>query len=261
MMPFKVYNNQKEAISARDIREDIMPRAALQLYSIKEIAEQDFYHALHIAKQVGYDGVEFAGFYGKEAIETKKYIDDLGILPAGSHSGLNSIVDKFNETMEYNSIIGNKYVVVPYLSDKFHTADGIKIAAEYLNIASQNAKKYGIKIGYHNHAFEFSIIEEDKRLFDILAENTVNDIVLEIDTYWAVKGGADPIEYCKKYSDRLDLLHFKDISKEGKDIEVGKGIIDFPAILKTSDKINWCVMEQEKFVIPMEKVLQSAANI
>ena len=62
---------------AKDIREEIMPKTALQLYSIKEIAEQDFYHALHIAKQIGYDGVEFAGFFGKEAIETKKYIDCL----------------------------------------------------------------------------------------------------------------------------------------------------------------------------------------
>ena len=70
-----------------------MPKAALQLYSIKEIAEQDFYHAIHIAKQVGYDGVEFAGFYGKEAIETKKYLDDLDILPAGSHVGLSAVVD------------------------------------------------------------------------------------------------------------------------------------------------------------------------
>ncbi len=237
-----------------------MPRTALQLYSIKEIAEQDFYHALHIAKQVGYDGVEFAGFYGKEAIETKKYIDDLGILPAGSHSGLNSVVDKFNETMEYNSFIGNSYVVVPYISDKFHTADGIKTVAEYLNIASENAKKYGIKIGYHNHAFEFLITDEDKRLFDILAENTIHDIVLEIDTYWAVRGGVDPVEYCIKYKDRLDLLHFKDITKDGMDIEVGKGIINFPSILKTSDKISWCIMEQEKFDIPVEKSIAISCN-
>lgn len=238
---------------AKDIREEIMPKTALQLYSIKEIAEQDFYHALHIAKQIGYDGVEFAGFFGKEAIETKKYIDDLGILPAGSHSGLNAVVDKFNETMEYKSVIGNKYVIVPYLSDKFHTADGMKTVAEYLNIASQNAKKFGIKIGYHNHAFEFTIIDEGQRLFDILAKNTDKDVILEIDTYWAVKGGVNPIEYCERYRDRLDLLHFKDISKEGNDIEVGRGIIDFPSILKTSDKIDWCIMEQEKFDIPMEK--------
>lgn len=230
-----------------------MPKAALQLYSIKEIAEQDFYHAIHIAKQVGYDGVEFAGFYGKEAIETKKYLDDLDILPAGSHVGLSAVVDKFSETMEYNATISNKYIVVPYISEQFHNEDGIKQIAEYLNIASDNAKKYGIKLGYHNHAFEFSIVENGKRLFDILAENTQEDIVLEIDMFWAVKGGVDPVEYCKKYSNRLDLLHFKDITSDGFDTEVGKGIVDFPAILKVSDKIDWCVMEQEKFDMPMEK--------
>lgn len=230
-----------------------MPKAALQLYSIKEIAEQDFYHALHIAKQIGYDGVEFAGFFGKEAMETKKYLKDLDILPAGSHSGLNSVIDKFSETMEYNAEIGNKYVVVPYIPENFHSAEGMKTVAQYLNIASESAKKYGISIGYHNHAFEFTIIDEGKRLFDILAENTVSDIVLEIDTFWAVKGGVDPIEYCTKYRDRLNLVHFKDITKEGMDTEIGSGIVDFPSILHTSNKIEWCIMEQEKFTMPIEK--------
>jgi sugar phosphate isomerase/epimerase len=230
-----------------------MPKAALQLYSIKDIAEQDFYHAMHIAKQVGFDGVEFAGFYGKEAIETKKYLDDLGLLPAGSHSGLNAVVDKFHETMEYNSVIGNKYVAVPYLSEQFHSADGMKTVAEYLNIACENAKKYGIKIGYHNHAFEFTVIDEGKRLFDILAENTVSDIFLQIDTLWAVKGGVDVLEYCKKYKDRLDTLHFKDISEEGKDTELGRGLIDFVSILNVSDVIDWCILEQEQFDMPKEK--------
>jgi sugar phosphate isomerase/epimerase len=230
-----------------------MPKTALQLYSIREIADQDFYHALHVAKQAGYSGVEFAGFHGKEAGETKKYINDLGLEAAGSHSGLNSIVDKFTETMEYNEEIGNKYVVVPYLSDQFHNAEGMKIAAEYLNIASADAKKYGISIGYHNHAFEFVQGPDGVKLFDVLAANTSKDVILEIDTFWAVKGGVDPVEYCRKYADRLKLVHFKDITADGNDTEVGKGCIDFKSILKSSEVIEWCIMEQEKFNMPMEQ--------
>ncbi len=229
-----------------------MPKVALQLYSIKEIGEKDFYHSLQVAKQAGYEGVEFAGFFGKEAEETKKYLEDLDLLPAGTHIGLDALMDKFDDIMEYNAKIENSYVVVPFIPERFHSLDGLKTVAHYFNEMSEKAKQYGIKIGYHNHAYDFKQIEDHGYFYDIFASNTTSDIVLEIDTFWVVRGGADPVLYSQKYKDRLDLMHFKDISKDMVDTEVGSGLIDFPAILNASDKIKWCVMEQEKYTtLPM----------
>ncbi len=220
-------------------------KVALQLYSIRELCEKDFFAALEDVKKIGYDGVEFAGYFGKTAEELKAKLDELGLEAAGSHVGFDAIENNLDEVIKYSKTLGLYSVVCPGTS--FDSLEKIKHASEVFNRAGEAFAKEGIVFGYHNHAHEFVQYDGEYGL-DILYKNTNPQYVTaEIDTYWVKKGGEDPVSYCKKYSDRMYLLHAKDMYEDGKDSNVGEGCIDFASVIKELPLLKWAIVEQEAF--------------
>lgn len=233
-----------------------MAKTGLQLYSIKEISEKDFFNAIKLTADCGYDGIEFAGFFDTPAGELKKYMDENGLEACGSHTGISQLEEEFNGTVEYNLEIGNKYIVIPWIPEEMCSSqDAWLNTAEKMNLLNQKLKEKRMRLGYHNHAFEFKKFE-GKYGYDILAENTDSDIILEIDTFWVAYPGENVLEYVTKYNDRLDLLHIKDISDGRESIEIGSGNIDFKPIVKAAYKTDWFIVEQEHFNIPMEESIR-----
>jgi sugar phosphate isomerase/epimerase len=237
-----------------------MAKIGLQLYSIKEIASKNFFGAIELAAASGYDGVEFAGFFDTPAKELVKCMQDNNIVPCGSHTSIDLLTDEFEKTVEYNLAIGNKYIVVPWIPENMRDSrDAWLATAEKFNKLNEKLKRNKLKFGYHNHAFEFELFN-GKYGYDIFAENTSKDIILEIDLYWVEYPGLSAVEYVKKYRNRLELLHIKDLAEDKTSTEIGKGKIDFRQIIEDATDTDWHIVEQEHFTIPQEESIKISSE-
>lgn len=229
-----------------------MKNIALQLYSIRDLMQEDFVGNIKKVSKAGYTGVEFAGYYGMDACETKKILDDNGLLAAGSHDPIELLKKDLTRAIDYALEIGNKYIICPYYPELVQgDADSFRRAAGLFNEIGDKCKKSGIRFGYHNHGFEFKMLNGQYGL-DILLANTEPELVcFELDTYWVQFAGANPVEVIDRYKQRCPLLHIKEMKNHEEKVNtiIGKGIMDFKAIVATAKKYNvdWYVVEQEYF--------------
>ena len=220
-----------------------MKNLGLQLWTLNNETSNDFPGTLKKVSELGYTGVEFAGFKNVAAKDMKKYLDEFGLKAVGSHVGASSLTDSLEETIEYNSIIGNKYIVVP--SYRFDGADSVKALVEILNSASVKAAEYGMKIGFHNHSDEFKKIG-DKYILDIIADETDGNVIIEPDVYWIRYSGVDPYEYIKMLGKKVELVHLKQIGADGKtETLFDEGIIDFAKVVETACFAKDIIVEYE----------------
>jgi len=247
---------------------DTKKLVAIQLYTLRDIMRDDFTGGLEKVAKIGYDAVEFAGFGGLKAKEVKQRIKDLGLLPAGSHEGFDGLNQDITKRLDFNLEIGNKFLVVPSMPGKWREngVDGIKAFGEKMNAIGEAAHKVGIHLCYHNHSFEFEMID-GKSLYDHLFEVTDPNLVkAEVDVYWVKHGGIDPSSLLKKYAGRCPLLHLKDMTAGDNPTfaPVGEGIIDIEGIIKTAHETgyDWLIVEQDRTQRPvLEAVEISLKNI
>ncbi len=225
----------------------------IQLYSVKDETEKDFKNALRKVSNIGYEGVEFAGYGGLKSFELKALLEDLGLKVCGSHVALDELTENIEGVIEYNLEIGNPYIICPWASYN-NREDFIRMAYK-LNSIGEKCKQSGLKFAYHNHAHEFEKFQGEYGL-DILYKETKADLVkAEIDTYWVKYAGIDPVKYVEKHAGRCELIHIKDMEvtdKEMKSTEAGNGIMDIKSIINESEKqeAKWLIVEQEHFSRP-----------
>ncbi len=234
-------------------------KVALQLYSLRDVINHDnFFEVLKQVKEMGYDGVEFAGLYDHDPKEIKKHLDEIGLEGICSHVGYPLLTEDIDREIEIAKTLGQKYIVCPGTNPE--TKEGwVETAAQFEEM-SKKCEAAGLKFGYHNHAHEFKKFDGEYAL-DILYANAPN-IICEIDTYWVKKGNEDPISYTKKYADRMYIIHAKDLDENGKDMEVGTGCIEFEKIFANLPKLEWIVIEQEQYNYPvMESVKIGCDNM
>ncbi|NMA95201.1 MAG: sugar phosphate isomerase/epimerase [Clostridiales bacterium] len=241
-----------------------MGKIGLQLYSIKELTQEDFLGTLKDVKDAGYDGVEFAGFFDTPAKELKKTMDGLGLVACGSHTGIDLLLEDFDKTIDYNLEIGNPYIVCPGLPEHMrNSTEAYKKLSDLFNDLGQKCKDKGLQFGYHNHAVEFEKYDS-KHGLDILLSNTDPDLVkMELDVYWVEYANVKALDFMKRFPKHCDtLIHIKDMkdTPERENTEIGKGIIDFVEIVEYGKKlgIGWYIVEQEAFDIPqLESIKES----
>lgn len=243
----------------------------LQLYSLRNDMPNDPKGVLKQVAAFGYKQIEsYEGkqgmFWGMTNKEFKKYMDELGMTIVSSHCNINS---DFETKAAQAGEIGMKYLICPSLGGANKSIDDFKRAAEKFNACGDICKKNGLKFAYHNHGYSFE--QMDGQLpQDILMQNTNKDTVdFEMDIYWVVTAGADPIAWLDKYPGRWKLCHVKD-RKKGADakehdasVDLGTGSIDFKKILKTgaSKGMEYFIVEQERYdnSTPLKSVAADAA--
>lgn len=234
---------------------DIMSNIALQLYSVKELTEVDFLGTIEKVAKIGYDGVEFAGYFNTPAKELKACLDHNGIKAAGSHISVDTLKNELEATIEYSQTIGSSLIICPYLPEELRkSADDYKALADLFNKIGEKCVKNGISFGYHNHDFEFKKFDGEFGL-DILMSNTEAELLFsELDTFWVEYSGLKSVDFIERYKERCKVLHIKEMNnlEEKRNTEIGKGIMDFKAIVKAGQKYNtpWFTIEQEAFTIP-----------
>ena len=213
----------------------------IQLYTVRKEIGSDLIGTLNEVAKIGYNAVELANysngkFYGKSPAEFKKITDDLGLKILSTHNGLSP--KNVGKVIEDASSIGIEYVVLPYLGNTQRTSiDDYKKLCDQFNLYGEACAKAGLKFAYHNHDFEFEIMDGTVP-YNILLEGTDSELVqFEMDLYWIVKAGYEPLDYFNKYPGRFALWHVKDMDpNSGKYTEVGSGNINFKEIFNTASK-------------------------
>ncbi len=236
----------------------------IQLYTIREKLKEDFDGTIKKIAKIGFNSIETAGysegkFYGYSPKDFLNYTKDLGLKALSSHADVqwNNIDQMIDHTLE----AGMEYLVKPWLnSDQRKSIDDYKKRAEEFNKIGEKCKKSGLRFAYHNHAFEFENIN-GQIPYDVLLNNTEADLLtMQLDTYWMIYGGYQPLDYFNKYPGRFELLHIKDMDDTDKreSTEIGMGIIDFPEIFAANKKsgMKYFFLEQEAFKMDVFKSLE-----
>lgn len=226
---------------------------ALQLYSVRENLTQDFAATVRKVAEMGYAGVETAGFPGTTPVEAGKLFRELGLLVPGAHSPL-PIGEQRDSVIAAMEAIGCQRIVSGGIgADKYQSLDSIKQAVENFNAAAEAARAHGMTFGIHNHWWEMGEIE-GRWIFDILLSELDPDIFFEFDTYWIQATGVNAAEFVAKYGSRAPLLHIKDGPVEmGKPhVAVGDGAMDIQAVVKAGEKTTeWLIVELDSCATDM----------
>lgn len=245
---------------------------AVQLYSVRDEMQKDFYGTIKRMKELGYDGVEFAGLFDEEPEKIKAFCEETGIVPVSAHVPYYDMLADPEKVLADYAAIGCKYVAVPYLTEECRPGtDGFASTVEGIRKIAEAAKKLGIQLLYHNHDFEFVKLDGEYAL-DVLYSTIPEDLLkTEIDTCWVGVAGENPSLYIEKYSNRSPVVHLKDYRMSGKKggqlykligiddeeeqkeqdafsfMPVGYGVQDMPSILASAEKAGaeWVVVEQD----------------
>ncbi|WP_163538024.1 sugar phosphate isomerase/epimerase [Gracilibacillus sp. YIM 98692] len=232
-----------------------MGKIAIQLYSVRDHTSKDFIGTLRQLGDMGYEAVQFAGFFDTPAEELKQVMDESGLVAAGSHMPFDTLTgEQLDASLAYNRTIGNDLIICPILPEEYRQDEaGYYRAAQELNEIGRKCKEAGFTFAYHNHNMEFFDLGNGKRGFDILFEETDAEYVkMELDCYWVTHGGYDPLQTIRAYDDLVVSLHIKDMLEhdgEKRSIEIGKGSLDIKTLWETGESVgvDWYVIEQEHF--------------
>jgi sugar phosphate isomerase/epimerase len=212
-------------------------KVGLQLYSLRDIIGKDPKAVLKSVAEFGYKELETYGYkdgkyFGLPAKEYGEYVKSLGMKNMSGHYGIDLVKNGWEQTCADAKLIGQEYVVVPYLTEEYYkTLDDVKKTCALINSGLAVAKKNGLKMGYHNHAFEFKQVE-GQVMFDVMMKELDPDMRMELDIYWVVNAGMDPIALFNKYPGRFEQWHVKDMDKtdRSKNADLGTGSIDYKPI-------------------------------
>lgn len=208
------------------------PAVGLQLYTLRDMMAKSVPDTLKLVADTGYSEVEFAGYYEHSAKDIKAMLDKYGLQAPSCHVPLDMINASIDQVIDNALEIGHKYIVMPYLTQE-QRGTSIKTyydLVEQLSTAGEACKKAGITFAYHNHDFEFQVTDGEVP-YDVLLNNIDPDVMaMELDLYWTVKAGKDPLDYFAAHPGRFKLFHVKDLAENGEFADVGKGTIDFARI-------------------------------
>jgi sugar phosphate isomerase/epimerase len=219
---------------------------ALQLYSVRDDAKNDLFSVLRQTKEFGYDGVEFAGYYGHAASEIKKAIDDLGLRAEGTHTAVGEFDDdKLGKTIETHHTLGCKFAIIPWLPESMRDSEEECFkTADFFTSISEKLKPHGLQTGFHAHEGDLQPLSTGRCAWDILAANTPEDFLLQYDTANGMSGGADPVQPILDWPGRSASVHLKGPGDE----LVGEAGIDWKRVFhacETVGKTQWYVVEHE----------------
>ncbi len=242
---------------------------AVQLYTLRDQIAQDFAGTVKQVADIGYAGVEMAGYGNlKTAKEAKRALDDVGLKVVGAHVGVETLETDLNRVFDEQHALNSPTVIIPWMPDQRRPdAAGWKRAAQSLNPIGARLRERGLELCYHHHSFEFERFN-GKTGMDILLENAEPGLVkIELDVYWLQHGGEDPVKFIGRVGGRAPLVHLKDMAAgpERKFAPVGAGTLDFKAILAAMREsgARWGIVEQDNCydVPPIEAVRTGFNNL
>jgi sugar phosphate isomerase/epimerase len=240
---------------------------ALQMYSVREEAAQDFVGTLKAVAAIGYTAIELAGYGGMTAATLRPVLDGLGISAVSNHVPLPLLRGNLEATIDDCLTLSCRYLICPWLpeEERGDAAQYRRLAAE-LNAFGRRCRERGLGFAYHNHDFEFKRVDGQYALDLLLASTDAQTVKSELDIYWAFYAGVDPAAYIRQLQARCAIVHLKDMTKDDSRTfaEVGEGRLEFPAILAAAQEagVEYYVVEQDRCQRPpLESVKISLDNL
>ncbi len=204
----------------------------VQLYTVRAAMAGDPDGTLAALAEIGYEEVELAGLHGMSVRGMKDRLDAAGLAATSSHQSLEEVRGDWAATLEAAARLDQRLVVVPSIPVAERGGEALRRIADDFNRAGEAARAAGLRFGYHNHDWEMRPGADGARAIDLLLDRTDPDAVdWQMDVFWTVHGGADPIAELEKRAGRVTSVHAKDRTADGEMADVGAGAIDFRSIL------------------------------
>lgn len=259
------------SLSRLSFAEDHQPLGA-QLYTVRDLVQQDLPRVLQQIRKIGYQEVEtYDGMYGRPAAQLRQLILEHGLRVPSGHFGY----DTFDKDLDYARELGVEYIICPMLPHAmWNSLDDFERAADQFNQWGAKAQTLGIQFAFHNHNYEFQQFHthngHTRTGLQAILDGTDPKLVhWEMDCYWVTQSGHDPIAMLRKYRNRIRLLHLKDRRRGFPPstqmdaaaehfTEVGTGTVDFKDILAIARRqgIHHLYVEQDSTTIPPMESLQ-----
>lgn len=227
---------------------------AAQLYTLREFIKtpEDIENTLKRVKEIGYNAVQLSGMGPIEPQRLKEIADGLGLAICATHNSYERIMEDTENVIKEHKLWGCEYVGLGGLPKENRTSkEGYITFAKKFSQIGKIYKENGLQLIYHNHNFEFEKFDGVTGMEILLKESDPETFGFEIDTYWVQAGGADPVEWIKKVSGRMAVVHLKDMAildKQQIFAEIGQGNMNWTAILKACEdtQVKWYAVEQDK---------------
>jgi len=234
-------------------------RVGLQLYSVRGPLAKDFEGVIAQVAEMGFEGVEFAGYYGRTAEQLRKILDKNGLVCCGSHvRGGELQPQNLKRTIEFHKTLGNKFLIKPSGAGG-RTKESWLEAAKRFNDIAERLAPHGLYTGYHNHAAEFRPMD-GSCAWEIFFKNTSERVCHQLDTGNCMGGGGDPCKYIKMFPGRTRTIHLKEHGGPG---DFGKGDVPWQEVFRLCETVGgteWYIVEQERYKQrpPLEAAKQAA---
>lgn len=232
---------------------------ALQLYTLRELAEKNYEQVVRSVAEIGYAGVEPAGFPGTTPEKAGKLYKSLGLQVPSAHLPI-PIGDSKQLALDTAHALDTTRMISGYGPDDFNSLDKIKATCEKFNEAAETAKAHGMTYGIHNHWWEF-IEVEGRRVYEVMLEHLSPEVFFEVDVYWVQTGGCDPVEVVKHLGERAPVLHIKDgpCDRESDMTAVGDGIVDIPGVIAAGGAhTEWQIVELDRCATDMVEAVRKS---
>ena len=231
---------------------------AIQLFTLREACQQDMKQTLERVKAIGFQGVELAGYGNLTVEEVRAILDALDLTVAGSHLPLTDLINRLDEVINEQKLLGNTRVVCPFILPEDRTHAFYQDLPSVLQSIQLELQTHGMDLLYHHHDFELEPYSDDENVLEYLLR-TVDGLKLELDVYWIQKAGEDPITWINKYKDQLALVHLKDMTKDepATFAPLGTGRTDLSTILNTATPAYWIVEQDQTDGDPFDAIQTS----
>ncbi len=232
----------------------------LELYAVRSELARDLPGTLQQVAAMGYEVVEFYAPYFQwtpaYAKDVRAQLDRLGLRCLSTHNHLVAFApgDGLARAMELNEILGSKYLILASAGREPRGADGWRRLGEQLTTATRELNRHGLTAGFHNHQTEWARVDGDRRIMDLIAENTPQEFALQFDVGTCMEAGADPVAWIKANPGRIRSIHLKDWAPgkaaDEKDYRVlfGEGVTPWQDIIAAAESgggVEYYLMEQE----------------
>ena len=258
----------------------------LQLYSVREMMHADYEGTLKKVGSLGFQEVEAAGYFNHTPQQVKDAMSGAGLHLVSSHHSAPDLTKDFDKILDFEKQVGVRYLICSFpgfrdpskvkgksfaaILDAF-TLDDYKWNADQFNHWGEKAKAAGLKFGYHNHTMEFQPKDGVVPLDEMIRLTDPSLVTFELDCGWVIVGGANPVDYIKRYPNRISMLHVKDFKHTEKPAtiaapppaaQLGQGTLDYKPVFEAAKKgeIKHYFVEQEAFDMPPFEALKIDAD-
>lgn len=210
----------------------LVDRWGVQLYTLRDRIEDDLEATLAAVAAIGYTEVELFQLHGLTPAGMRSRLDAVGLRATSSHYPIQAFRGNLEQSVDSAAVLGQSLMVLPSIPSEERTAEGLVRVADDLSRAGERAAAAGLRVGYHNHDWELRSMADGTRPIDLLLDRSDAALVdWQMDVFWTVHGGADPLTMLAERGDRVTSVHVKDRTGDGEMVDVGDGVIDFATIL------------------------------